>query len=136
MHASTHLDVALGTDLVEVDRIAALVARHSDRFLERVFTQQERAYAATNPKRSAEHLAARFAAKEATLKALGTGLTRGIKWTDVEVRRDNAGQPSIELTGQAFAIAQEQSIRAFRVSLSHTSGHAIATVIALKSELT
>lgn len=128
--SSAKPNIALGTDIVEVARIADLVQRHADHFTNRIFTQQELEYANANPKRMHEHLAARFAAKEAALKALGTGLTQGIHWTDIEVTRDNAGKPSLSITNQAKTIAEEQSLTRFELSISHTTAYATATVIA------
>lgn len=118
-----------GIDLVEVARIEAIIARHGDRMLERCFTKAEREYAGSH-RRTFEHLAARFAAKEAVLKALGTGWTRGIGWTDVEVVRAPSGQPQVKLHGRAAEIADEAGIRSWSLSLSHTPEHAIASAIA------
>ena len=87
--------VGHGIDLVEVSRIAELLERHGERFLERCFTAAERGYSDASVKRREEHLAARFAAKEAVLKALGTGWRDGIAWTDIEVVRRPSGQPLV-----------------------------------------
>jgi holo-[acyl-carrier protein] synthase len=119
-----------GVDLVEVDRIAAMIREHRERFLARCFTARERADCEAR-KRSEEHFAARFAAKEAALKALGTGWTGGIAWTDVEVVREASGRPRLELGGRAQAIARERGISELLVSLSHTATHAVASVIAV-----
>ena len=118
-----------GIDIVETARIANLIEQHPRRFLDRCFTDAERAYA-EGRRRRVEHLAARFAAKEAVFKALGTGLTAGIRWTDAEVVRQPAGQPILALHGQASEIASRQGIEQWCLSLSHTSEHAIASVIA------
>jgi len=118
-----------GIDLVDVARIAASVERHGQRFLDRVFTGAEQAYAAGS-KRRLEHLAARFAAKEAALKALGTGWRSGIAWTDVEVISQPSGAPMLHITGRAAEIAAERGIAAWHVSLSHTEFQAMASVIA------
>jgi holo-[acyl-carrier protein] synthase len=122
--------VGHGIDLVEVDRISQMIARHGDHFLLRVFTEAERGYAHASAKRRDEHLAARFAAKEAALKALGTGWRSGIAWTDIEVVRDASGKPVLNVTGEALRIAESISITRWHVSLSHTESHAIASVIA------
>lgn len=122
--------VGHGVDLVPVARIASLRERHGDRFLERVFTPAERAYAGERPKRADEHLAARFAAKEATLKALGTGLTGGIRWTDIGVRRDPGGPPELVLEGEARRAARQLGASRWWVSLSHAGGVATASVLA------
>lgn len=120
-----------GIDLVEIDRLAEMVRRHGDRFLHRCFTEAERAYAEEGGKRRDERLAVRFAAKEAALKAIGTGWRSGITWQDVEVTRLPSGQPGLQLTGQAAAIANDLGITRWLLSLSHTHSHAIASAIAL-----
>lgn len=122
--------VGHGVDLVHVERIERMLRDHADRFIERCFTPGERAYCEPM-KRSGEHFAARFAAKEAVLKALGKGLSDGIAWTEIEVQRSPEGKPSIHLTGRAREIADGQGITEFFVSLSHTDSHAIASVIAV-----
>jgi holo-[acyl-carrier protein] synthase len=126
--------VGHGIDLADVARLGAMVERHGTRFLDRVFTQDEQAYALASVKRRDEHLAARFAAKEAALKALGTGWSGGIAWTDIEVRRDAAGVPGLHVTGEAARRAHDLGVTRWHVSLSHTvageAGLAIASVIA------
>ncbi len=122
--------VGMGVDLVGLDRIEGLLSRHEERFLDRCFTAAEREYADRNPKRRVEHLAARFAAKEAVLKALGTGWAEGIGWTDVEVVREASGKPGVNLTGRAAAIARERGITSWHLSLSHASGFAVASAVA------
>ncbi len=119
-----------GIDLVEVTRIAKMLANHEDRFRDRLFTAAEQAYCESSPKRRAEHYAARFAAKEAVLKAIGTGWRDGIAWTDIEILRAPSGKPSIILTGRAAAIALEQGISSWHVSMTHTGTHAEASAIA------
>ena len=123
-----------GIDLVEIARIARMLADHPDRFVERCFTAAERAYCDRSTQRRAEHYAARFAAKEAVLKALGTGWAGGIAWTDIEVTRAETGAPGIALTGEAARIADALGIRAWVISISHAGGpvgYAMASVIAL-----
>ena len=117
-------DVSVGVDLVEVDRIAATLKRFGTRFLERVFTEDEIAYC----RGRAPQLAARFAAKEAVMKALGTG-TRGIGWREVEVRRKRSGEPEIALHGRAIERARQLGIDRLAVSLSHSKHYAVASVI-------
>ncbi|MBI1337997.1 MAG: holo-[acyl-carrier-protein] synthase [Phycisphaera sp.] len=119
-----------GIDLVEIDRIAEMIASHGERFLTRCYTRREREYAALNPRRRTEHLAGRFAAKEAVLKALGTGWSGGIAWTDVEVVRAASGQPGVELHGVALEVAMGLHIEHWSLSLSHTASHAMASAIA------
>lgn len=122
--------VGHGIDIVEVARIAQMAAQHSDRFLERCFTPAERAYCEPN-RRVNEHLAARFAAKEAVLKALGTGLDDGLAWTEIEITRDPRGRPGIRLSGRADTLAREMGVDSWLISLSHTEHYAAASVIAL-----
>lgn len=122
--------IAHGVDLVEVSRVAQIRARHAERFLARVFTAEERDYALAS-RRADERLAARFAAKEAVMKALGTGLAEGIRWTDVEVTRDNSGRPGIALHGRAATIASARGIDRWLLSLSHVRTIAMASAIAL-----
>ncbi len=120
----------LGVDLAEVGRIEEMIRAHEARFLERCFTDRERAYCDANPKRRAEHYAARFAAKEAALKALGTGWSGGIAWTEVEVIRPPDGAPSIEMTGKAQELAESLGVSGWRLSLTHGAGFAIASAVA------
>ena len=119
-----------GVDMIEVARIARMVERHGHRFLERVYTPAEQAYC-KDKKRMFEHLAARFAAKEAVLKALGTGWSGGIGWADVEVVHEASGRPRIELHAGAAREARERGVGRVVISLSHTDATAIASAIAL-----
>ena len=118
-----------GIDIVEIARIARLIDAHGGHFLERVFTGAERTYCDLGGRRRVEHYAARFAAKEAALKVLGTGWRGGIAWTDVEVTRDAAGRPGIRLEGESAQIAAQRGIDRWHVSLSHIETHAVASVI-------
>lgn len=118
-----------GVDIVETARIGSLLGSHPERFLERCFTLGEQRDS-QSPKRQLEHLAARFAAKEAALKALGTGWSRGIGWTDIEVVKEDSGKPILNITGRALEIANELGITTWHLSMSHISTHAIASVIA------
>jgi holo-[acyl-carrier protein] synthase len=120
--------LAHGIDIVEVPRIARMLEEHGERFLDRCFTGAEREYCLAGKRRD-EHLAARFAAKEAVLKALGTGWKSGIAWTDVEVVRDPSGAPLVRLHGAAAAVAAERGIGSWSLSLSHTEGYAVASAI-------
>ncbi len=122
--------LAHGIDLVETARVAEVHARHGRRFLDRVFTRGEQAYCLER-KRKVEHLAARFAAKEAVLKALGTGWRDGIAWTDVEVVNAPGGAPSIRLAGRCAEIAVQRGLSTILISLTHTADHAMASAIAL-----
>lgn len=118
-----------GIDIVSVPRIAESIQRHGDRFLERVFCAGEREYA-RGRQRENEHLAGRFAAKEAVLKALGTGWRNGIAWTDVEVVLQPSGAPVIRLGGEAQRIAEQAGITDWSISISHTPEYAVASAIA------
>jgi len=122
--------VGHGIDLVEVARIEAILDRHGDRFLARVFTPAEAAQSEGRRGR-AEHLAGRFAAKEAVLKALGTGLDSGIAWTEIEVVSSPRGQPTVRLVGRAAAVARDLGIGSWSLSISHTSAQAAASAIAI-----
>jgi holo-[acyl-carrier protein] synthase len=123
------LVVGIGIDVVEIARIRRLMERWQDRFLRRVFTDQELAYALARHD-PAEHLAARFAAKEATLKALGTGLSMGVRWREMEVRRARGQPPALALSGRTAALGEARGIRRLHVSLTHDGGLAVAQVLA------
>jgi holo-[acyl-carrier protein] synthase len=120
--------VGTGVDITDVSRIKAAVERFGDRFLERVFTPEEVRYctAKANP---AERLAARFAAKEAGMKALGTGLRHGITWHDVEVVRQPGGRPAVRFSGKAAEFAERLGCKRAHLSLTHTADQAMAFVI-------
>jgi holo-[acyl-carrier protein] synthase len=124
--------VGHGIDLVEIARIRRLHELHGRHFLDRVFTPAEQAYCIANPKRYFEHLAGRFAAKEAVLKVLGTGWRGGIAWTDIEIVKDPDGQPGVQLSGECARIATERGITRWLVSLSHIETHATASAIGIR----
>lgn len=119
-----------GIDMVENARIAALLAAHGDRFTDRCFTVTERAYCDQSQRLRVQRYAVRFAAKEAVLKALGTGWSDGIAWTDMEVLRLGSGEPKLLLTGRAAEIAAHRGITEWWLSLSHTDAWSIASAIA------
>jgi len=121
--------LGLGTDLVVVARVEALLSRHGERFLNRVFTPTERAECLRRV-RPAIHLAARLAAKEAAMKALGTGWSLGVRWLDVEVQSRADTPPSLRLDGVARTRADAQGVRQTLLSLSHDGGYAMAVVMA------
>ena len=123
-----------GIDLVEIERVRDLLARHGARFRERCFTPDELAYAARRPRREAEHLAVRFAAKEAVLKALGTGRRHEIQWRDVSVLRLPTGAPQIEIVGAALEVATALGVVEWSVSLTHTDRTAAASALALGAD--
>jgi len=120
--------LGIGTDMTEIDRIRDSIARFGDRFLHRIFTPGEIAYC-LRKKASEESFAARFAAKEAGAKALGTGISRGISWQEIEVRRQPGERPTIHFTGRAAERAAAMGVAAAHLSLTHTRGIALATVI-------
>ncbi|MGB7191768.1 MAG: holo-ACP synthase [Acidobacteriaceae bacterium] len=116
-----------GIDAVEIDRIARSIERYGERFLQRLFTPGEIAYC-RRKKNSAESFAARFAAKEAGAKALGTGIQQGITWTEIEVRRAPGQRPTLHFSGRAFQRAQQLGVRHVSLSLTHTQTLAFASV--------
>ncbi|MBS0196924.1 MAG: holo-ACP synthase [Planctomycetes bacterium] len=122
MHAIAH-----GVDIIEVARIRAMLDEHGDRFLERVFTKGESDYC-TGVRRP-ERLAARFAAKEAVMKALGTGLADGVSWQHIEVVSRPTGEPTVVLSGEALRVSERKGIASWLISLSHVERMAIASVI-------
>lgn len=118
----------IGVDVVEVDRVGALLARYGDRFLRRVFTEAEAEYAQKGA-RQAERLAGRFAVKEAVMKAFGTGKSQGILWRDVETVRGALGRPEVKLYGNAGKYLKIIKGNNIHVSISHDGGKAMAFVI-------
>ncbi len=124
--------IAHGIDLVDFPRIEEMVNRHGERFLNRVFTETEQAYAESN-KNSTEKLAGRFAAKEAILKLVGTGWRGKIAWTDIEVINNLAGQPEVTLRGEVKKIADQLGINHVSVSITHTANFAIASAVAISN---
>src|SRR5262245_41212495 len=120
--------IGTGIDVVENGRIRESIARFGDRFLSRIYTAGEMEYCkkCANPE---IHFAARFAAKEAAFKALGTGWARGVKWKDVEVKRLQSGKPELHLYGEALAIANSLGAVRFFVSLTHDQLISCAVVI-------
>jgi len=122
--------VAHGIDLVDCPRIEQMIQRHGERFIKRVFTAAEQAYAEKN-KNEVEKLAGRFAAKEAVLKLVGTGWRGKIAWTDIEIINNAAGQPEVTLGGEVRKIADTLGIKHISVSITHTANFAIASAVAL-----
>ncbi len=117
-----------GVDIMEVPRMAASIARFGDRLLQRVFTEAEIRYCDSKTNRF-ERYAARFAAKEAGMKAIGTGWRGGISWRDLEVRREKGGRPTLVYTGKAGEVAARLGVRRAWLSISHTELYAIAEVV-------
>jgi holo-[acyl-carrier protein] synthase len=122
--------VAHGIDLVDCPRIEEMIKRHGERFLDRVFTADEQAYAEAN-KNKIEKLAGRFAAKEAVLKLVGTGWRGKIAWTDIEIINDSTGQPRVTLDGEVKELADKLGIKHISVSITHTANFAIASAVAI-----
>ena len=122
--------IGIGTDIVECLRIAQMIERHGELFLTRVYTQLEIEYCSSR-KAATQHYAGRWAAKEAVLKALGTGWARGITWRDIEVRNDGGGRPIIALGGGAREVCERAGIQEMLISISHCRSHATAYALAL-----
>ena len=120
--------VGIGIDVAEVKRIRAVIESQGERFLRRVFTPDEVAYC-EQFRNKYERYAGRFAAKEAGMKALGTGWSRGVRWVDVEVVRQRGGRPTLELKGEARKIADGLGVKHVALSITHTVEQAIAQVI-------
>jgi holo-[acyl-carrier protein] synthase len=120
--------VGTGIDLVEIDRIERSIERFGTRFLNRVYTPAEQAYC-RRKRKSAESFAARFAAKEAAAKALGTGISFGVAWLEIEVVRELSGRPSLRFHGRAAEIAKRLGVARAALSLTHTSTLAQASVV-------
>jgi holo-[acyl-carrier protein] synthase len=118
----------IGVDLAQIPRFREVIARWDDRFLRRVFTDEEIAYCQRR-RDPVPHFAARFAAKEAALKALGTGLSMGVRWRELEVRRERGQAPTMTLSGRSLAIAEGKGARRILVSLTHDGDYAFAQVM-------
>lgn len=125
--------VGIGTDITECLRIAQMIERHGDIFLTRVYTPVEIQYCQSR-KQATQHFAGRWAAKEAILKALGTGWRRGISWRDIEVRNEPGGKPVVALRGGIRDVVEDLGIGDVLVSISHCRLHATAYAVALSAE--
>jgi len=122
--------IGIGTDIIECERIGQMLARHGERFTNHVYTEEEFRYC-SGKKIADQHFAGRWAAKEAVLKALGTGWAAGITWTDVEVVIQTGGKPTIQLHKGAAQKATELGITEVLISISHCKAYATATAIAV-----
>lgn len=120
--------VGLGLDIAEIDRIEAAIRRHGAPFLERIYTANEVAYCEKH-KNKYERYAARFAAKEAAMKALGTGWSNGVRWRDIEVVRAASGKPSLSLEGKAREVATKLGVKNIALTITHSGNLALAEVI-------
>ena len=124
--------IGIGTDIIECLRIARMIEKHGELFLTRVYTQREIEYC-SGRKAANQHYAGRWAAKEAVLKALGTGWAQGIQWTDVEVVIQPGGKPRIALSGRACDLSQQQGIDEMMISISHCRHYATAYATAVST---
>jgi holo-[acyl-carrier protein] synthase len=120
--------VGTGIDICEVARVRQAIDRFGQRFVKRVFTEAERAYCESKRNRI-ERYAARFAAKEAAMKAIGTGLRRGVSWQDFEVGREPGGRPTIVIRGKGAEFAAKLGMKRAALSITHTKDQALAQVI-------
>ena len=116
-----------GIDLVEISQLKKAVSRYGDKFLQRIYTERERAYC-RDRRNNYEHLSARFAAKEAVRKAFGH-YSSGLKWLEVEVENDGGGKPTINLSGQAKALAESIGLKEILVTISHSRRFAVAQAL-------
>lgn len=122
--------VGIGTDITECLRMARMIERHAELFLGRVFTADEIRYCQSR-KQATQHFTGRWAAKEAVLKALGTGWRPGVQWRDIEVVTDDSGRPSIVLRGRLKELARHQGVSDLLITISHCRTHATATAVAV-----
>jgi holo-[acyl-carrier protein] synthase len=120
--------VGMGIDIAEVERIRGAIERHGEVFLRRIFTAKEREYC-ERFKNKYERYAGRFAVKEAAMKALGTGWSRGVRWVDIEVVRQKGGRPTLTLEGEARKIGEKLGVKSIALSITHTASQAYAQVI-------
>jgi holo-[acyl-carrier-protein] synthase len=123
--------LGIGTDITECERIARMLERHPETFAERVFTDAENAYCSRGNRQSTEHYTGRWAAKEAILKALGTGWSGKIAWRDIEILNEPGGKPLVTLTGAAAEVARDKGITEIQISISHCVSHAVAFAVAV-----
>ena len=121
--------IGIGTDIIECLRIAQMIERHGELFINRVYTQHEIQYCQSR-KLATQHYAGRWAAKEAILKALGTGWRRGISWRDIEVRNEPGGRPTVAMRGGARDVVEQLGITEMLISISHCRSHATAYALA------
>ncbi len=122
--------LGIGTDITECLRIARMIERHGELFLNRVYTPEEIRYCQSR-KQATQHFTGRWAAKEAVLKALGTGWVRGISWRDIEIRNEPGGKPVVAVRGGAKEVVEKHGISKLLVTISHCHTHATACAVAL-----
>jgi holo-[acyl-carrier protein] synthase len=125
--------LGIGTDITECLRVARMIERHGELFINRVYTPEEIRYC-QNRRQSTQHFTGRWAAKEAILKALGTGWRRGIAWRDIEVRNDASGRPVVRVRGGVKEVVQQLGVARLLVTISHCRTHATAYAVAIGRE--
>ena len=125
--------LGIGTDIIECLRIAKMIEKHGETFINRVYTTNEITYCATR-KAATQHYAGRWAAKEAVLKAFGTGWAKGIRWTDIEVYNQMGGKPTIRLAGAARDYCEQLGISEIQITISHCRAFATAFAIAISHD--
>ncbi len=125
--------IGIGTDITECLRIARMIERHGELFLDRVYTPEEIRYC-QNRKQATQHFTGRWAAKEAVLKALGTGWVRGISWRDIETLSEVGGRPVVTLHGGVKDVARRLGVTEILISISHCRTHATAYALAVRKE--
>jgi holo-[acyl-carrier protein] synthase len=122
--------IGIGTDITECLRIARMIERHGELFITRVYTAEEITYCQSR-KQATQHFTGRWAAKEAILKAIGTGWRKGISWRDMEIRNDISGRPVVAVRGGVQDVVERLGIQEIQVSISHCRTHATAIAVAL-----
>lgn len=124
--------IGIGSDIVECLRIGRMIEQHGEQFLTRVFTEREIRYC-QGRRHATEHFAGRWAAKEAILKALGTGWSRGLTWTELEIRNEPTGQPKVLVCGAAKEVAQNLRVSDILITISHCRAYATAYAVAIRA---
>lgn len=124
----------LGIDIVPIPKIKALIREHSEEFLKRVYTEREISYCQNRKENSIKHFAGRLAAKEAVLKAIGTGKRGKIEWTDIEILSNGYGEPVVYSYGEVLNILRRKNIKKLAVSISHCNDYAVACATAFSAE--
>jgi len=125
--------IGIGTDITECLRIARMIERHGELFIGRVYTPEEIKYCQSR-KQATQHFTGRWAAKEAIMKALGTGWRRGISWRDIEIRNEPGGKPVVAVRGGVKDVVEQLGISEIQVSISHCRSHATALAVAVGKE--
>ncbi len=125
--------LGVGTDIIETSRIEEMIQKHGEIFLDRVFTKQEQEYCGIR-KAASQHYAGRWAAKEAILKAFGTGWAKGIHWTDIEVVNEMGGKPNVVTHGEATTLCDQRGIVTVLISISHCKEYAVAFATAVTGQ--